>query len=225
MTGYTVHVHPNAADDAGDDGAIFIPEAFCWSAYAYGPFWLIAQRAWLGVLVWAAAIACLALATARLGLPPAAVAGLVMIGEIYLGLEGHRLRGAALGRRGYRLVDVVSASRVEDAERAYFRRAVKLAGVAAPRSPTPLARSAGVYQVGVLFPQQTNADFEMIGFPPEVVIVAEGNAGCQRVLNANIPGVREPGLGWRIDHPDANPTCNKNVNDVCGVIIRSVVDN
>ena len=62
---YTAHTRDDTAP-------VLVREGFSWGAFAFGPFWLLAQRAWIaGLLVLCADIAVL--------LTPAAVQGILTL--------------------------------------------------------------------------------------------------------------------------------------------------
>jgi hypothetical protein len=148
---YTVHVRQSAADFSGDDKVVFTPEAFSRSAFFFGPFWFVWSRAWLGLALWLAAFVALAGATIWLGMPPGAALVLAFIIALLTGLEANSLRRRALEWRGYRLADVVSGERIEDAERAFFRRA-STPPMPLERRPSPAAGTTrGFDPVGGLF--------------------------------------------------------------------------
>ncbi len=150
MTVYTVHARP--ASQGGDDEAatIFVPEAFSRAAFILGPIWLAWARAWVGLVLWLLAFGILALAAARLRLPLPLVeiSGFILAG--LTGLEANNLRRAALERRGFGCLDVVSGVTVEDAERAYFSRSEDTASPARREIGGPFTPPAN--DVGSLFP-------------------------------------------------------------------------
>ena len=103
---YTAHLHQAAPP-------VVVREGFAWGALILGPFWLLAQRAWIaGVLALAAWFVVSALPGAALRLPCALALAWA------LGLWGNDLLRGALARRGYLLAHVVAAA---DADAALAR--------------------------------------------------------------------------------------------------------
>jgi hypothetical protein len=107
MRSYTVHLPPGAPETAGSVPAtapvaakppVLIREGFCWSAFLFGPFWLLFHRCWL------AGIAALAVVLAGgFLLGPAWTFG----AHLLLGFHGRDLWRWTLARRGWRLSHVV----------------------------------------------------------------------------------------------------------------------
>lgn len=102
MRTYTVHTHPARP-------FVLLREGFSFWAAVFGPFWLLAQRAWLPGL------GVLAL-NALLLLTPEAVRPLLSAAlAILTGLLGRDLLRWSLDRRGYALQHVVAARTDEGA--------------------------------------------------------------------------------------------------------------
>ncbi len=123
MQVHTVHLGRGAARPTGGGEAVFVPEAFSRAAFLLGPFWLAWTRAWAALALWLVAMGAIVAATLWFGLPPAFIAGAWLVVATLTGLEGNELRRAALARRGFRPADVVCGQTLDDAERAFFRRA------------------------------------------------------------------------------------------------------
>lgn len=80
-----------------------VREGWSWGAFFFGPFWLLAHRAWLAALLWAVLCSVPALLPREAGLVAAfAIAWLA-------GLVGRDLVRWSLARRGYVLAHVVVA--------------------------------------------------------------------------------------------------------------------
>ena len=96
MRVFTAHVHAT-------EPPRLVREGWSWGAFLFGPFWLLAHRAWLAALLWAALCCVPALLPRGWGLVAAgAVAWLA-------GLVGRDLVRWSLARRGYVLAHVVAA--------------------------------------------------------------------------------------------------------------------
>jgi hypothetical protein len=133
MTIFTVYV-PNSAETAGyghaavpvaDNPAfaraVFLPEHFSWSAFIFGPLWLLSCGLWLAFLVWL--VLAIALVIVGGGLLTVGAAFWIFVAtEFFLGVEGNNLRRSKLERRGYRGVEVVAGRSRDEAEKAFFSR-------------------------------------------------------------------------------------------------------
>ena len=97
MKVWTAHLHPARPP-------VLIHEGWSWGAALFGPFWLLAHRAWVpGVIV-------LAVVVALNLLVPNGLRGLLALGFfLLLGLLGRDLLRWSLARRGYVLAHVVAA--------------------------------------------------------------------------------------------------------------------
>lgn len=138
MAIFTVHLK----GDAGEPSSLveqtrLVREGFSWGALVFGPLWLIWHRLWLALVVWLLAEGVILGLGATL-IPNERWTGLLeLLVALLLGLEGAQIRRAKLARRGYAQVDVVSAPRLEQADRLFFER--HLAGKAEPALPAPTA--------------------------------------------------------------------------------------
>jgi hypothetical protein len=122
MAVYSVHLpgapgqKPNAAE------AAFVREGFCWPAYVFGPFWLLARRLWLAAALWCFAFLIISsLAGAGL-LSSTASLMLMVLMQIFIGFEANRLIERQLWRQGYDLAEIIAAPHLEEAEMAFYRR-------------------------------------------------------------------------------------------------------
>ena len=97
MRVYTVHVR------AGD-APVLVREAFSWGALLFGPFWLLAHRAWVAAL----AVLVVDVLVAAVPVPAVAVLGSLALAWAS-GLFGHDLRRLTLEARDFALVHVVAA--------------------------------------------------------------------------------------------------------------------
>jgi hypothetical protein len=104
--------------------AIFVREGFSRAAFFLGPFWLAWHRLWGSLLVWVAVFVVLTLIAPRY-VDATALAWIALLLEFLLGLEGNGLRQRELARRGLRLADVAAGVCRSEAERSYFRRALR----------------------------------------------------------------------------------------------------
>ncbi len=103
MRSYTAHLKP-------DCPPVVLLEGWSWGAAVFGPFWLLAHRAWLpAVLFGAAALLVVVLVPPGLG-------GLIGLGfGVLAGLLGRDAVRWSLERRGYRLTHVMAAGDADSA--------------------------------------------------------------------------------------------------------------
>jgi hypothetical protein len=141
MRFYTVHENPARRNE--DDRVILVREGFSFGAFFIPVLWAIYRRAWIAIPVYVALAGLImvllimfdagrwtleyAMGALGAGLPVLlaahphpALAALAALVAAVLGFEGNDLRRFMLARRGYRVVDVVAASSLVEAERAYF---------------------------------------------------------------------------------------------------------
>ena len=103
---WTVHAKPATSP-------VLLPERFSWGGFLFGPFWLLAHRAWIAGLI--ALAADIAIAAARIG-PAGTILGFGI--SWLIGLFGQDLRRWSLERRGFALAEVVTA---RDGDGAWLR--------------------------------------------------------------------------------------------------------
>jgi len=124
---YTVHA---PADDlAGDtdealaaytDRFVFVPERFSLLAALFSLPWLLLHRLWLATLGFIALVIAVNVAGQAVGLSREVMPFLSLGISVILGFEAHNLRRLSLERSGYRLLGVVSASNLSEAEHKFF---------------------------------------------------------------------------------------------------------
>jgi hypothetical protein len=152
MAIYRVLIPVGAADPAAiAERADFIREGFCWPAFLFGPFWLLARGLWRALGAWCLGALIVALAASYGRAPDFAAIWLYLLSAIWLGLEGQGLAAAARQRAGFRFVDIVTGADSGAAEHGFFSR-----WLADPAPASPAARpSAPVAQAHVigLFPE------------------------------------------------------------------------
>ena len=136
MALYTVHVPEGGFDPlTRADRTIFVREGFNARAFVFGWLFLLWHRLWAALAAWIVFGAALSTVWWVLHLPPGPVLGIMLLMHLFVGLEGNDLRRWGLGRRRFRLLDVVSGMRREEAEYAFFVRQPE------DRAPPPQAAS------------------------------------------------------------------------------------
>jgi hypothetical protein len=103
MKSYTAHVKPACPP-------VLLLEGWSWGAAIFGPFWLLAHRAWLPALLFAALALVIQLLT-----PPGLSAVIALGLGVLSGLLGRDAVRWSLERRGYMLAHVVAARDHESA--------------------------------------------------------------------------------------------------------------
>lgn len=123
MATYAVMLRKSAGHSFED--AVLVREGFRFWAAALGPFWLAYHRHWRALAGWCAAVLAILLLWATGVFRPQAVIWLIEAIALFLGLQGQSLIETALQRRRYEVVDVVTGDSLREAERIYFRRALR----------------------------------------------------------------------------------------------------
>lgn len=118
MASYIVMEPPAASDEEAVDGARLIRDGFSFPAFVVSPLWLLWHRLWIEAALFFAGSLAIVTAAEQAGLGPAGSA-LSFLLSLYVGLEGQKLRTAALRRRGWEEWGVVHADSEEDAEIRY----------------------------------------------------------------------------------------------------------
>ncbi|HXT09625.1 MAG TPA: DUF2628 domain-containing protein [Roseiarcus sp.] len=145
---FAIHA-PRATEAIGDlEGARAARTGFSLAALVFGPLWLLLRGAWAALAVYVVLVAAVVgLATSGcLGL--GAATALVVLGHLYLGLEGRALAIGARDRGSQPLVDVVFAGSALEAEKVYLERVLH----PAPPAPRRGAPAASPDVIG-LFPE------------------------------------------------------------------------
>jgi hypothetical protein len=139
MAFYTVMIPPPGSGGPREEieQARLLPETFTWSAFVLSGLWLLINRLWLATAVFALIWGALFYVQSRFGLSTGALILAYGALALFLGFEGQNLIVRKLVRQGWRLVDVVEARGLPEAERRYFERA--LAGETAPPRAAPVA--------------------------------------------------------------------------------------
>ncbi len=97
MKVWTAHLHPARPP-------VLVHEGWSWGAALFGPFWLLAHRAWVPGVIVLAVVVILNL------LIPQGLRGVLVLGFfLLLGLLGRDMLRWSLARRGYALAHVVAA--------------------------------------------------------------------------------------------------------------------
>lgn len=107
-------------DEASLVRAHFIKDGFAWGGFAFGWLWLAYHRLWLATAIYVVA-EILVVWLVRPHVEPATLLILDLLGRLFVGLEGNRLREAKGARRAA-LTDIVEAKDREAAETIFYAR-------------------------------------------------------------------------------------------------------
>ena len=103
------------------DRTLFLSDKFWWPAFWFGPLWLGLIRNWSGLLIWIVGLVLVLIAETQHQIDSSMIVFALLGSAFFLGLEGSRLREQSLLRRGYRIVGLLEAKTVHEAEEIYFR--------------------------------------------------------------------------------------------------------
>ncbi len=124
MALYSVYVRPpSSVREARNHEKIrLIKPGFSWLAFLFPVIWLLFNRVWRWFLVILAIEIALAVGIAQFGLPDWSLllAGLVVM--LFVGISGRDWLGAALERRGFKMMANVGGEDEDEAYAAYVRR-------------------------------------------------------------------------------------------------------
>ncbi|HEX2653657.1 MAG TPA: DUF2628 domain-containing protein [Xanthobacteraceae bacterium] len=121
MSTYTVYEPPQRDPDMlrHADRFVFLRDGFSWSAFFFGPLWMLRHRLWLAALLYVIFVAGIAAGLRAAGASNALTLIVFLLG-LLIGLEASSLRHAKLERRGWKNVGVVVGDSIETAERRFF---------------------------------------------------------------------------------------------------------
>ncbi len=118
---YTVYEPPHASANRLESAEqlVFVKDSYTIIAALLPPIWLLAKRMWLEFVVYIGGSGLLVWALTSVGATDLSNALLLII-QIVFGFEAGALYGAALERRGWRLVGTVTGRGQEDSERRFL---------------------------------------------------------------------------------------------------------
>lgn len=122
MLTFTVHEPPDRNVDRLDraEAMVFVKEGFSLAAALLTPFWMIANRLWLALLVYLGVLVLLELGIWVAGVPQQFGTWSMIALHLLVGFEGDAIRRWSLGRRGFAMVGSVSGRDGDDCERRFF---------------------------------------------------------------------------------------------------------
>ena len=165
MSVYTVHQAPTRADAASAaERFVFVRDSFSWWAFLLAPLWMLRHRMWLVLLGYVVVSGGIEFALAKFGASRAAIVFVGLLISLLVGLEASTLRRLALRRRGWSNVGIVSADKLEDAERRFFDVWLRNRSTRSSAATATAANPPGGVPIGVPSAAQTP---NVIGLFPE----------------------------------------------------------
>jgi hypothetical protein len=163
MSVYTVHEPPAWRGSAAADAErfAFVRDGFSLWAFLFAPLWMLLHRMWLVLLSYVAVSVGLDALLKALGASAFAIAMVVLLISLLIGLEAGTLRRFTLGRRGWRNVGVVSGEDREAAERRFLDTWLHRA------SPPPTSSTAGPRVPSSPAMPRPHSSTEVLGLFPE----------------------------------------------------------
>ncbi|MBB4066898.1 DUF2628 domain-containing protein [Gellertiella hungarica] len=149
MASYLVMMPPEG--ETNPDSARFIRDGFSLAAFVFPLLWLLWNRLWLYTLVYVLVVIGLGVAAEEWASSDALVVAQLAL-SLLIGLEGGTIRAGHLVSKGWKMVAVIPASSLDEAEEIYFASA-DMPSPAGPQSmplPSGLARSHGAPVLGLL---------------------------------------------------------------------------
>jgi hypothetical protein len=130
MTTYAVYCPKDAAPEETPERLAFIRQRMSFWALVLPPVWIVARGLWLTLIFWLAAASAIIALMAKLnpGLAPPAF----ILFALWFALSARDFEEATFIRRGWRLVGLVEARGLREAEARFFADLVEDAPPAAP---------------------------------------------------------------------------------------------
>lgn len=122
MVTYTVHESPDPAADRIDraDALEFVKDGFSWVTALFPPIGFIAERLWLALALYVAAVAALGAAGNAVGVPAAWTSLAVTAINVYLGFELSSIKRWMLDQSGWTTLSAVTGRDLEECERRFL---------------------------------------------------------------------------------------------------------
>lgn len=145
MTVFTVHEPPHPPADRIDraEQMVFLKDGFVWSAFLFGPLWLLANRLWLATLVYIGAAIGGYLLLEAMGIADAVYGPFLLALNVIIAFEAHWLKSMKLEAKGWTGLGSVTGQNLTDCERRFFegwlptQQLVRREAPAAAPSTTP----------------------------------------------------------------------------------------
>lgn len=127
MMTYTVHEPPGASADRIEraEALVFVRDGFSAFAAFLTPFWMLANRLWLALAAYVAAVLLVGALIAVLGVGENIAGSLMFAGHLIVGFEADAIRRWSLGRQGYAMIGSVTGRTTDDCERRFYETWLK----------------------------------------------------------------------------------------------------
>ncbi len=138
---YTVHEMPSPPVDRIDraEALRFIKDGFEFPAFVFAPFWLMAQKLWLGVLGYVVAAAAILAANDYAILPDSAALVLLIGLHLAVGFEGDAMARLDLERKGWITLGSVNGLTRLECERRFLETWLPAQPIFTPRHAPTIA--------------------------------------------------------------------------------------
>src|SRR5262245_8607916 len=122
MAIYSVFAPPVRDNDSTESAErfTFVRDGFSWSAFIFGPLWMLTHRLVLVLVLWVVVVVAIAVAARLLAVPAGSELSVIILLALLVGFEAPTLRTWTLQRRGWRDLGIVVADDFEAAERRFF---------------------------------------------------------------------------------------------------------
>lgn len=135
MRTYTVHESPIAPVDRLEraESLVFVKDGFSFPAAVAAPFWMIAKRLWLVLLIYLGVVGLIEFLVLLTGAGQQVGGWMLVALHLLVGFESDSLQRWTFRRHGYRFVGAVSGRRYADCERRFFESWLRDQPFIAPR--------------------------------------------------------------------------------------------
>lgn len=143
---YTVHERPDppAARDDRAEELVFVKDGFSLFAALLPPVWLIANRLWLVLAGYLAAVFSLIIVFGVLGIPDFWLSYATLALNLIVGFEADSLIRWTLDRRAWRQIANVTGATDEECERRFFENWLPTVPAVSPSNFTPPGTEGGL---------------------------------------------------------------------------------
>jgi hypothetical protein len=119
---FAVYEPPNVARDRIERAAqlVFVKDGFTWLAALVPALWFLVKGLWLELILFLSGAALLSWGIESSDAASPISGMLLLIAQIVIGFEAGSIQGAALERRGWRLVGTVTGHSQDACERRFF---------------------------------------------------------------------------------------------------------
>jgi hypothetical protein len=99
---------------------VFVRDGFSWSAFIFGPLWMLRHGLILAPIAWVVLVALIVIVARFWSVPSGSETTVIVLLALLTGFEGSTLRRLSLQQRGWRDLGIVVGEDIEIAERRFF---------------------------------------------------------------------------------------------------------